>query len=255
MTEYKINLNSTGGYSIPCIHTISGKDDLVCIISHGFGSSKESPTAQMMLEELSDGCIGAIAFDWPCHGESKAKDSDFRVSRCLDDLEAVESFVRETSPNAEIVYFSSSFGAYINLIYISHRPHLGTKSFLRSAAVNMPVLFESISAEEEAELRERGYCTVDYDYVRPLNITQGFLDDLKKYDLFKVYKQGDVNVRMIHGDEDETISVLAAKQFATQFDIPITIVPGGDHRLSSKETISKVISESKALYAHHKFKQ
>jgi pimeloyl-ACP methyl ester carboxylesterase len=244
----KANLNSTGGYTIPCIHTLSGNEDIVCIISHGFGSSKGSPTAQMMLEELPDNGIGAIAFDWPCHGESDAKDGQLRIKRCLDDLASVEEFVRDFSPNAEIVYFSSSFGAYINLIYISHRPHLGTKSFLRSAAVNMPELFDSISQENEMELQKYGYYTLDDGYIRPLHITQGFLDDLKQNDLFNIYQNGDVEVRMIHGDQDETISVLAAKRFATQFDIPITIVPGGDHRLSSEEAISKVLYESTMYY-------
>jgi pimeloyl-ACP methyl ester carboxylesterase len=243
-----VNLNSTGGYKIPCIHNLSGDEDMVCIVSHGFGSSKGSPTAQMMLEELPGNGIGAIAFDWPCHGESNAKDDRLRVAGCLDDLASVEGFAREFSPEAEIVYFSSSFGAYINLIYISLRPHLGTKSFLRSAAVNMPELFENIPPTEEAELKKYGYCTLDDGYARPLHITQGFLDDLKRHDLFKIYRTGDVDVRMIHGDSDETVSVLAALRFASQFDIPITVVGGGDHRLSSKEAVRKVLDESAMFY-------
>ncbi len=49
----------------------------------------------------------------------------------------------ELAPGARVVYFSSSFGAYLNLIYLSTRPHRGTRSFLRSAAVEMPLLFHS----------------------------------------------------------------------------------------------------------------
>jgi pimeloyl-ACP methyl ester carboxylesterase len=156
--------------------------------------------------------------------------------------------VKAKSPNAKIVYFSSSFGAYINLIYISHRPHFGTKSFLRSAAVNMPKLFANLPPKQESELKERGYFTLNDGYFRPLQISQGFLDDLKQNDLFKTFQRNDVFVRMIHGEQDETISVIAAKKFASQFDIPITIVPEGDHRLSAKDAENQVLSGAMEFY-------
>lgn len=105
-----------------------------------------------------------------------------------------------------MVYFSSSFGAYLNLIYLSTRPHRGTRSFLRSAAVEMPLLFHSPTPEQAEELARQGFLMLDQGYVRPLKLTPAFLADLDAHDLFQLYRSGEERVCMIHGDEDQTAS-------------------------------------------------
>ncbi len=45
-------LSGLNGYNIPCRHTIQGGESMVCLITHGFGSSKDSPTAQLLAGEL-----------------------------------------------------------------------------------------------------------------------------------------------------------------------------------------------------------
>ena len=45
-------LSGLNGYDIPCRHTIQGGESMVCLITHGFGSSKDSPTAQLLAGEL-----------------------------------------------------------------------------------------------------------------------------------------------------------------------------------------------------------
>ena len=47
-------LSGLNGYNIPCRHTIQGGESMVCLITHGFGSSKDSPTAQLLAGELMD---------------------------------------------------------------------------------------------------------------------------------------------------------------------------------------------------------
>ena len=44
----------------------------IIIISHGFGSSINSPTAQMALQVFPSAGMGAVAFDFPGHGDSEA---------------------------------------------------------------------------------------------------------------------------------------------------------------------------------------
>ena len=77
-------------YDIACLHNISGDEELAIIISHGFGSSKESPTAVTLMETLDARGIGAFAYDFPGHGESPVGGEMLRIENCLDDLAAVE---------------------------------------------------------------------------------------------------------------------------------------------------------------------
>jgi len=229
-------VSGRNNYDIASLHNISGDEELVIIISHGFGSSKESPTAVTLMETLDARGIGAFAYDFPGHGESPVGGEMLRIENCLDDLAAVEAHVRTIAPRAEIMYFSSSFGAYINLIYLAKRTHVGSKSFLRSAAVNMPGIFRDAETPElTKQLEEQGYFVMDKDYVRPLKITREFCDDLAANDVFSLYKPGIIENRtkiaMIHGDADETASVKDARRFAFQSGADLLIVEGGSHRL------------------------
>ena len=94
---------------IPYIANVKGDERQVVIILHGFDSSKDSPTAKMMLEELPKAGIGAIAFDMPGHGDNPVPREDLRVSGCMLALEAIEELAGELAPQAEISYFGSSF--------------------------------------------------------------------------------------------------------------------------------------------------
>ncbi|MFA5635509.1 MAG: alpha/beta hydrolase [Anaerovoracaceae bacterium] len=223
-------------YGISSLHNITGDEKLAVIISHGFGSSKESPTAMTLAETLTSRGIGAFAYDFPGHGESPVGGEMLRIENCLDDLAAVEAHVRTIAPQAEIMYFSSSFGAYINLIYLARRTHAGSRSFLRSAAVDMPGIFRKGETPELTEqLKEQGYFIMDLDYVRPLKVTREFCHDLASNDVFSLYKQGIIKSRtqiaMIHGEADETASVKDARCFASQSGADLLIVEGGSHRL------------------------
>jgi len=236
------------GRAVPCLHTLTGtgKEKIVCVAAHGFGSSKESPTTSMLLEALPARGIGVIAFDFPAHGESPVDGDALRIGNCLCDLAAAEARAKELAPEADVVYFSSSFGAYINLIYLATRPHAGRRSFLRSAAVDMPGLFSHPTAEESARLARDGYLMLDEGYTRPLKITPAFLSDLAAHNVFRLYRAGEAEVRMVHGGADETASVKDAERFARQFGAELTVIPGGDHRLSlpgMPETVLRLAEE------------
>jgi Predicted hydrolase of the alpha/beta superfamily len=225
-------IRGLNGYDIPSVNNLSGGERMAVIISHGFGSSKESPTAQAIAAALPEHGIGTYSFDFPAHGDSPVDGEQLRISNCLNDLAAVEAYVCELMPKAEIAYFSSSFGAYINLIYLATRTHVGKKSFLRCAAVDMPRLFRnSTSPELYPQLDEQGYIIMDFDYVRPLKITREFYDDLEVHDVFKLCWPDMAEIVMIHGDADETASVVDARRFAKQVGARLTEVKGADHRI------------------------
>lgn len=235
-------IRGLNGYDIPCVYNLSGGERRIVIISHGLGSSKESPTAKSIASALSEYSIGTFNFDFPAHGDSPVDGQMLRIPNCLNDLSAVEAHVRELCPEADIAYFSSSFGAYINLIYLATRTPAGKKSFLRCAAVDMPGLFRnSTSPEQYTLLKEQGYIMPDFEYLRPLKITREFYDDLEMHDVFKLCRPDMAVIGMIHGDADETASVVDARRFAQQFGARLTEVKGADHRIMTPSGLKQVI--------------
>jgi len=199
----------------------------------------------MMLEELPKLGIGAVAFDHPAHGESAVDGGFLRIANCLDDLAAVEARARTLAPDTEIVYFASSFGAYVTLIYLAGRKEGECRAFLRSAAVSMPRLFnQRLTIEQIACLETAGEFTLEkeeYGYIRDLKITRGFLDDLGSYDVFSLWRDGFAKLQMIHGESDQTIPIGDARAFAERFHVPLIVIPDGDHQLSFPGTPEQVL--------------
>ena len=243
-------LQTRQGYGVPCLHDIRGGEDLVCVVAHGFGSSKESPTAQLLLQGLPARGIGAAAIDFPIHGESPDDAPPLRLAYCFDALAAAEAKARALAPKARVVYFGSSFGAYTTLLYLAGRPHAGNRAFLRSAAVCMPELFHHRTEAEEAQLQALGYVVLgeDYGYARPLKLTRGFFDDLDSHDLFALWRPEEAALEMVHGELDETIPLAEARRFAGKFSVPLTVVPGGDHRLSLPGAPELVLERAAAFF-------
>lgn len=176
------------GWSVPCLHRIGGGEALVCVSAHGFGSSKSSPTNQLLLQGLPARGVGVLAFDFPLHGESPDGAPPLRLETCFDALAAAEARARSLAPRAQVVYFGSSFGAYVTLLYLTQRPQAGRRAFLRSAAVCMPELFHHKTPEEEA------------------------------------------------------------RRFAVRFQIPLTVIPGEDHRLSIPGAPELVLERAAAFF-------
>ena len=246
-------IKSKNGYNIPCQYNIKSDDKIVCIIAHGFGSNKNSPTAIMLDEQLPKYGIGTFAFDFPAHGDSPVDGLKLTVDACIEDLAASEAYVRELAPNAEIVYFGSSFGAYTMLNYLATRPHTGHKAFFRSAAVCMPELFHHKTTEQEAELTSKGYLLfgATYEYERPIKLTRDFFDSLDAHDVFSLWHNDAANIYMIHGESDQIIPLSEAKRFAEKFGIPMTIVQEGDHRLSILGAPEKVLQMAINFFVHN----
>lgn len=238
---------------IPYVFEGNGDEKLIVIISHGFGSSKNSNTAVTVAEKLRSAGIGAVRYDFPAHGESEVDGDEFIMKNCVDDLERIENMVAEKYPNAEIAYFSSSFGAFTNLIYLSTRKHRGTKSFLRCSAVDMPGIVRDWLTEEDMEnMVKDGYLIIEEDYDRPLKVTLELYEDLQKINLFACDKVSDggfpsagTKLRMIHGTADDTAPYPDAVRFSEQYGIELISVEGADHSFTSEGAMD--IVRQKAL--------
>lgn len=254
------NIKSEQGYEISCIHNIKRKDQDFVVISHGLGSSKESPTVLALIERLEKEGLAYIAYDFPGHGDSPVEGDQFLVTNCVRDLAAVEAYGRKLSPQGRVMYFSSSFGAYINLLYLAD---LGqglsadygsdfegqTVSFLRAAAVNMPGIFRSRESPELLGLlAKQGYFHLEEGYFRPLKITGEFCKELYANDVFKRYESIKAQLVMIHGDEDESAAYEDALAFAEKAQARLITVKGGKHRLMDGNQLDLVLDKAMEVF-------
>ena len=238
----KLVLKKRSGYSVSCIKEIPDNCKGIVIAVHGFSSSKECGTYQVLLRMLPAADLGMIGIDLPGHGKEEAYDETLRIEACKDSISVVEEYIIADYPSLPIYYFGSSYGAYVIGLYISTREHVGRKAFFRSGAVNMPDLFikEDPSAEEQEKLNQLAtkgcfYHSLD-DAHQPVKITQGFYDDLAGNNLFEVFdpgRFGDNKISMAHGLEDVVIDPQKARTFSEKYGITIHFFEHQGHSLES----------------------
>lgn len=245
------------GNMISCIKTIPDHSEGIVLAIHGFSSSKEGSTYQMLLERLPSAGFGVVCIDLPGHGTAESARELLRIPGALDSIEAAEGYILREYPGQEVCYFASSFGAYLTGLYISTREHSGRKIFWRSAAVNMPELFyRKNPTEKEIQLRKeldaKGYFDTAMDLHKSVRITKDMYNDLIQNDLFRIFdpnRFGIHRIAMAHGKEDAVIAPAAAERFSSAFRIPITWFPGEGHSLSGESsTPGKVMDLAVLLY-------
>ena len=235
-----VKIRKQDGYVVPCVREVPDDPRGIVIAVHGFSSSKECATYQLLLRKMPPAGYGVIGIDLPGHGFEESLQEELRIEGALNSVEAAERYAAECCPGVKICYFASSFGAYLTGLYLSTRPHTGRKAFFRSAAVNMPELFVKQQPSEDdlrrlRELEERGYFEANVETSKPVRITKGMYHDFETTDLFKLFdpeRYGRNEVFMVHGAEDSVIDPKAAMAFAEKYHIPIRFFEKEGHSLA-----------------------
>lgn len=226
-------------YKIPCLASIPTDCKTIIIAIHGMCSRKESDSIAFFMKFFNPKGIGVVAYDQPGHG---ACEKPLRVGNCLDSLAAVEKWVQEKYPAAEICYIGSSFGGYILGLYLALRPHAGHKALMRCCAVNFPRMLLGAPGSKPdpqalAQLNSQGYLLLKMDTGSPVKLPRGFFEDLMHYDLDKLYetaKPADVTMSFAHGGADQVVDLEAVKAFTAKFGYPLTIFDGENHPICTK---------------------
>ncbi|MBR2742947.1 MAG: alpha/beta hydrolase [Clostridia bacterium] len=243
-------IKGKNGYDIPCLHNISGNDSLVVISLHEFRSLKYTPITAALMTALENEGIASICFDFAGHDESPVDGEKFLMGNCLDDLAAVEEYVHALSPDAEIAYFASSFGAYTLLLHFAMRKPLGRRAFLRCAAVDMAAVIERVAAPEAFRtLNEQGWVVLDKGPLRPLKMMKQLYDEFREYRPLQLLKKGQGDFVMIHGAMDKNVPLEWVSEFSETLDIPLIIIEDTDHFMFKPKTaIPRVVDEAVKFY-------
>ncbi len=208
-------LPGKSGFPVPCMHTLTGEEQTVCVLTHGFGSGKDGETARRALAELPRRGIGVLAFDFPGHGESHQDSRELTVEGCLDDLAAAEARARRLCPHAQVVYFGSSFGAYVIYTIWLPGPTPDTGPFCAARRwtcrlfIGLPTPGPGTAGQDRDFLAEEGYD-------RPIWMTEAFAADLAAHSVWEAYEPGMAKLAMAHGAEDAVASPETARRFARE---------------------------------------
>lgn len=236
-----------GGYSIRSRLIVNDSDkstrtfDDVVIVTHGFGSSKETAGTLHFGEHLTSKYKGfaVIAFDWPCHGMDARK--KLTIEECLTYLTLVTEYAREEMKAKRIYNYSSSFGGYLTLRYLIERGNPFTKIALRCPAVCMYQSMMSCLTEDDKNKLRKGK-EISIGFERKMKVDKAFFEDLKSFDVMDhEYFDFADSMIILHGTKDEMIPMEESRRFAENNVIEFIPVKGANHPFQNPDHMALAI--------------
>lgn len=200
----------------------------------GFAGHKDNNAANGFAEKLLSKRkdVIVVVFNWPAHGDDVKK--KLELDDCDTYLGLVVREVKERFGARELYAYSTSFGGYLLLKYISEHENPFRKIALRCPAVDMyDVLTRTIMNADEYDRIMKGK-DIQIGFDRKVIVTKKLLDDLKKNDIrTRDYLDYAETILILHGTADEVVPFESGKTFAENNLIEFIPVEKADHRFQN----------------------
>ena len=218
-----------------------GKDKLVVVICHGFGTNKESQTYLLLEESLNEKGISSFRFDFFGHGESDGKFENITISEAVDDALQAIAFVKSRG-FSKIALFGSSFGGMAALLAASKSPDL------KSLALKSPVsdYLGKLLAEEDkvdvSEWKKNGFIWHESSRMGRQKLNYSFFEDAEKVSGFEAAKKINAPAIIVHGSKDKIVPVEQSKKTASIIpECRLEIIEEANHKYSKPKDFEKML--------------
>ncbi|MBI2717924.1 MAG: alpha/beta fold hydrolase [Rhizobiales bacterium] len=214
----------------------------------GFKSDMEGTKAEAVAGLARDTRRPALRFDYSGHGRSGGDFSDGTISGWLE--EALAMF-GQTAPTRRIIV-GSSMGGWLALLLLRRLIAGDRKAAARigglvliAPAVDMTadLMWDIFPPEARAAIERDGVWHRPSLYGEPYPITARLIADGARHLLLEGGVDCPCPVRILQGDTDPDVPAFhAAKLFGALrgADVTLTLIKGGDHRLSSPTQLSLI---------------
>lgn len=233
-------LDAPDGAQIACRHRPGSSPGVM--FCGGFRSDMSGVKA-VALDRWADRTgRGFARFDYRGHGKSSGAFTDGAVGLWRDDT----LLVLDRMSEGPVVLVGSSMGAWIALLVALARPERVRGLVLIAAAVDFTeeLVWQRMPDPVRAVLQRDGVWSRASDYSdQPDEITMRLIEEGRNHLLFGGPIRFDGPVRLLHGTADETVPWDFATRTAdalTSNDVEITLVKGGDHRLSGAADLRRL---------------
>lgn len=241
-------LHRTGGGKIAYRHR-PGKSPGVMFCS-GYHSTMEGDKATWLDTVCARVGQAYTRFDYQGHGGSSGAFKDGTIGLWRDDALAV---LDQVAQGPQIVV-GSSMGAWIALLLAEARPDRVQALLLIAPAPDFPhrLMWPSLDADARATLERDGIWSQPSAFEEdPYPVTMRFIEESREHEVLNGTPVAfDGPVRILHGTLDDvvpTAHALACLDAVTSNDATLTLVKGGDHRLSTPADLDRLADALGAL--------
>lgn len=229
------------GHNVRCKAYYKDKSSVkkAVVFCTGFAGHKDNNAANVFAEKLLSKRkdVMVVVFNWPAHGDDVKK--KLVLDDCSTYLELVVSRIRDEYKTDELYCYTTSFGGYVVLKYITEHDNPFQKIAIRCPVVNMHDVFvNSIMNDDEYDRIMKGEA-VQVGFDRKILVTSDLLHDFKENDIRKRdYLDYLETILILHGTKDEIVPFEDSRTFADEQLIEFIPVEGADHRFQNPTHMS-----------------
>ena len=220
------------------------KDKLYIVFLHGFMSSIEGEKPQNILKFAKKNELGFLALEYSGHGKSSGK---FTMGNITQWSKEVEVVIKKIVKKNKFILVGSSMGAWVSLNQFKYfkdqiKGFLGIGSapeFLQN------LIWKKFTKKMKNETIKKGIYNLkrnNYEYP----ITYQLIKDGRKNKILNKKIKSSIDVTMIHGSKDEVVPTSYSRKVLKLFtnaNKKLVIVKNGDHSLSSKRGLKRILLE------------
>ena len=227
------------------------QNTLYVVFLHGFMSNIEGEKPKAILKYTKKNNLGFLALEYSGHGRSSGKFTKGNITKWSKEIEIL---IKRIVKKNDFILVGSSMGAWLSLNQFKYfkaqiKGFLGIGSapeFLQN------LMWKKFTKKMKSEIKKKGIYTLKHgEYEYP--ITYQLIKDGKKNKVLNKKINLKINVTMIHGDKDEVVPRSYSKKVLKIFNNAkkkLIIIKNGDHSLSTKQGIEKIISELNKLVSN-----
>ncbi len=219
------------------------KKNLYIVFLPGFQSDIVGEKPQAFLKYAVKKKLGFLALEYSGHGKSSGKFTEGNISKWRNDVKiTIQKIVKKNN----FILVGSSMGAWLSLLQFKYfkkqiRGFVGIGS---APEFLTRLMWKQFSKKIKKEILEKGISIIKHGEFT-YSITRQLIKDGKKNKVLSKKIKLPINVILFHGSKDDVVPVSFSKKVLkifTKSKKKLIVIKNGDHSLSSKKNIKRIIN-------------
>ena len=205
----------------------------------GLNSDLGGTKASYLASALPAHGLGYLRFDNLGHGASSGAFKDQTVSSWV----ATAVAVLDTATRGPLILVGSSIGAWVAVKAALARPDrvAGLVTIAAAPDCTEDLMWSGMDMFQRLALATKGVVDLPSEYGEPYPITRALIEDGRQNLVLRAPLPIECPARLLHGTADPDVPVACSLRLAEVMasrDLRVTLIKGGDHRLSRPEDLA-----------------
>ncbi len=214
----------------------------------GYKSDMTGTKAEAIASLARDTRRPALRFDYSGHGQSSGLFVDGTISQWLD--QSIHMFAKHTHDKCVVI--GSSMGGWLAMLLLKKLQEVNFSVAQRvaglvlvapAADMTTELMWKELSPAQRREIEEKGVIHRPSEYGEPVPLTAKLLEDGANHLILKSGLDAICPVRILQGDADPAVPPQhgwKVYEAIKSHDVTLTLIKGGDHRLSTPGNLSLI---------------